>query len=117
MTRLLVAGFLAAHGALHAAIWMSPLPPDAPFDAGHSWLFGNVRPISMALGAAAAVAFAAAGVGYFIGQEWWALAGTAGAVVSLGLIALTFTPWWLAALLINVVLVVQAWPTLTGAMR
>jgi hypothetical protein len=71
---------------------MSPRPPDAPLNAGHSWLFGGVGVVAMALAAVAAPAFVAAGVGYFAGQEWWALAGTGGAVVSLGLIALAFTP-------------------------
>jgi hypothetical protein len=117
MTRLLMAGFLVAHGGIHAAIWMSPRLPDAPFDAAHSWLFGDVRPAAMALAAVAALAFAAAGAGFLIGQAWWALAGTLGAVVSLGLVALTFTPWWLAAVLINVLLVVWAWPTVSGALR
>jgi hypothetical protein len=28
----------------------------------------------------------------------------------------TFTPWWLAALAINVVVLVRAWPALTAAL-
>lgn len=117
MTRLLASGFLIAHGGLHAAIWVSPRQRGAPFDASHSWVFGNVRPIAILLAVVAAIAFVAAGAGYFGGQEWWALSAAAGAVVSIGLLALTFSPWWLAALAINVTILFVAWPTFVGALR
>jgi nicotinamide riboside transporter PnuC len=117
MVRFLAAGFLIAHGGIHAAIWISPRRSDAPFDAAHSWLFGEVRPATIVLAIIAAVAFLAAGVGYFGAQDWWALAATAGSAVSILLLTLTFSPWWLAAFAINVALVILAWPTLTEAMR
>jgi hypothetical protein len=94
---------------------MSPRRPDALFDAAHSWLFGDVRPATVVL--ATIAAFVAAGVGYVGAQDWWALAATAGSAVSIVLLALTFSPWWLAALAINVTLVVLAWPTFTEALR
>jgi hypothetical protein len=45
MLRLLVAGFLVAHGLIHATIYAAPRPADAkaPFDAGHSWALSAVH--------------------------------------------------------------------------
>jgi hypothetical protein len=39
-----------AHGLVTTAIWVLPAGKDAPFDASHSWLLGDVRAVSVALG-------------------------------------------------------------------
>jgi hypothetical protein len=39
MVRVLLSGFLIAHGLVHIAIWAPKHDPEkAPFDASHSWL-------------------------------------------------------------------------------
>jgi hypothetical protein len=44
--------FLVAHGVLHMVIWIMPTPADAPFDAHHSPILGNVRVVSILLAGA-----------------------------------------------------------------
>jgi hypothetical protein len=73
-----------------------------------------VRPAVVSLAILAATGFALAGVAYLIGQSWWpGLAATASAA-SLALIAATFTPWWSAALLIDLAILYAAWRALAG---
>jgi hypothetical protein len=43
MLRWLGGLFLVFHGLIHVAIWVPRLPKDAPFDAHHSPMFGDVR--------------------------------------------------------------------------
>jgi nicotinamide riboside transporter PnuC len=110
VTRVLIGMFFVAHGLIHAAIWLSPPSDDAPMQVGRSWLLGDVRPLSVVLAIVAAAAFVVAGSAYLTSQDWWAVTALGGAAVSTVLMALTFTPWWLAAIAINVVVVYQAWP-------
>ena len=110
MTRVLIGAFFIAHGLIHAAIWLPPSSADAPMQTGRSWLLGDVRPLAVTLAIVAAAAFVAAGSAYLASQDWWAVAAVGGAAVSTVLMALTFTPWWLAAIVINVVVIYQAWP-------
>jgi len=106
--------FLIAHGILHVAIWVPPSPKDVPFDAHHSPLFGDVRGLSTLLGVFACLVFVACGVGYLAAQQWWAWAALVGAALSIILMLLTFTPWWLAGLAIDVVVAVLAWRAASG---
>jgi hypothetical protein len=104
--RLLIAAFLIAHGVLHLLIWGTPPRDDAPFDAHKSPAFGDVRVASTVLATAAGIAFIMAGIVYLTGDHWWAVAAIAGAALSTAVILLTFTPWWLFALAINVAILV-----------
>ena len=67
----------------------------------------------VALGVTASAALGLAALGVFGHQEWWAAAAVVGAPISLALIAATFTPWWSAAILINVALIYVALNTIT----
>jgi hypothetical protein len=101
--------FLVFHGLIHLAIWVPRLPKDAPFDAHHSPMFGEVRGAAAALAVLAAGGFVASGIGYLAGQDWWAPVSLGAAAVSIVLLILTFTPWWLLALAIDAAIAVVAW--------
>jgi len=61
MWRVVFIVFLIAHGAVHLAMWAMPAPPDAPFDAAHSWLLGTQRGLALAWAIAAAALLVGAG--------------------------------------------------------
>jgi hypothetical protein len=111
--RWLAGLFLVAHGVLHLVIWIVPTPPDAPFDAHHSPLFGNIRGVSIVLAVLCGIVLVAAGVGVLAHWNWWPQAAIGGAAGSIVLLLLTFTPWWLLALAIDIVIVVLSWRTLS----
>lgn len=116
--RLLVAGFLVAHGAIHAA-FVAPRPPATaggptwPFELGRSWALGPLgmdpglgRTLGLALvavtiggfalAAVAALGLAPAGV--------WTAGIAVGAVASIALLALFFDPWLVLGIGIDLVL-------------
>ena len=109
LLRWLAGLFLVAHGVLHVAIWLSPPPKNAPFDAHRSPMFGDVRVAATALGLAAGLAFVVSGVGYLAGQAWWPALALGASAASIVLMLLTFTPWWLIALAIDAAVAVLAW--------
>jgi hypothetical protein len=110
--RWLAGLFLVAHGVLHVVIWTMPTPADAPFDAHHSPVFGDIRVVSIVLALFCGVVLVAAGVGVLAGSSWWPRAAIGGAGGSIVLLLLTFTPWWLLALAIDLAIVVVSWRAL-----
>lgn len=100
--------FLIVHGLIHIAIWAAPTTESGPMRPAHSWLLGEVRPLALTLALVAGVALAAAGVGYLTGGAWWPWAAIIGAGVSALLMAVTFTPWWLAGLAIDLAVMIWA---------
>src|SRR6266540_1713089 len=58
MMRWLAGAFIVAHGLVTAGIWSAPAKADAPFQATHSWLLGDVRGLATAVAIAAALGFA-----------------------------------------------------------
>ena len=100
--------FLIAHGLLHLAVWVAPAPPDATFDARRSWLIGDAPALTRGLAVAACVLFAVAGVLVLVGAGAAATVAVIGAAVSLGLVGLTFHPWFSFAVAINVAIIVVA---------
>ncbi len=100
--------FLIVHGLIHLAIWLPSPKADAPMQTAHSWLLGDVRALSLLLAVVCGLVLIAGGVGYLISTAWWPVVVIAGAAVSAVLMAVTFTPWWLAALAIDVALIVWA---------
>jgi hypothetical protein len=100
--------FLIAHGLVHLAIWLPAPKEDAPFDSGHPWLFGEVRMVTSALAVAACVILAVAGVLVLVGAGTGAVFAIIGAGVSLVLVLLTFHPWFLGAVAIDVGIAVVA---------
>ena len=112
--RWIVGLFLIAHGLVHLAIWLAPSTKTAPFDVHHSPVFGDIRGLATLLGVTAGVMFIVTGIGYLTGQSWWAMAALAGAAVSTGLMVVTFTPWWILGLAINLIIAVLSWRELSG---
>jgi hypothetical protein len=100
--------FLVAHGLVHLAIWLPEPKAEAPFDPGHSWLLGAVRRPARALAVMAGALLALAGVLVVAGADAGAALAVAGAVVSLALVLLTFHPWLLGAVAIDVAIAVVA---------
>lgn len=101
MIRVLVGGFVVAHGLVTAAIWMSPAKTGEPFRATHSWMLGDARSLAVTLALVAALGFALAGVGFIAHQGWWGLVGVGAGAVALVLMGLYFNPWLLAGIAIS----------------
>jgi len=121
MTKLLIGGFLIAHGLIHVAFWATPRGPDQPFDSSRSWLLelfgisaGSARTISIVLAVAAATGFIAAGIALFAGSDSWHVIAIVTAAGSLPLFVLFFNPWLTlgAAIELGILysLVVSHWP-------
>ena len=121
MTKLLIGGFLIAHGLIHAAVWAAPKGSSQPFDPSRSWLleaFGvahdPARTLSVVLAVTAAMGFVAAGVTLFAGSDWWRVLAIVTAAESLPLFLLFFHPWLTlgAAIELGILyaLVVSHWP-------
>ena len=106
--RILLGLLVAAHGLVHLAVWGPAPSGNAPMQTARSWLFGDVRPLAVGLAAAAAVFLTAGGIAFLAGAGWWAWLVIVGSAVSVLLIALTFTPWWLFGLAIDAALLAWA---------
>ena len=104
----LVGLFLIAHGLVHIAVWVAPQPPDAPFDSHRSWLFGHFGAASRALAIVACALLVVAGALVLSGAELGPPLAIAGAGVSLALTVATFHLWFIAAVAINVAIIVVA---------
>jgi len=100
--RVLPGIFRIVHWLIHLAIWLPSPKVDAPMQTAHSWLLGDVRALSLVLAVVCGLVLIAGGVGYLTSAGWWPVVGPAGAAVSAVLMAVTFTPRWLAALAIDV---------------
>lgn len=99
--RLLIGLFIAAHGLVTAAMWVTPPKPDeAPFPTRH-WLFADNRQAVVTIAVIAAAAFVLAGIGYIADVDSWAWPALVGVATSTLLMVATFSIWWSAGLLIN----------------
>lgn len=98
MVRILLGGFVVAHGLVTAAVWGMPQKPGEPFRATHSWLLGDARSLAIALALVATVGFVLAGVGFLGHQTWWGGFGIVAGAVALVLMLLYFNPWLLAGI-------------------
>jgi len=125
--KLLMAGFLLAHAAIHAG-FVSPGPPATaggpawPFELGRSWILGplGIRPdvarilgiavVAGTLGGFALAALAALGVAL---AAIWPASVALGALASIALLGLYFHPWLVVGFAIDVallwVVVVRNW--------
>ena len=101
MIRVLLGTFVVAHGLLTALIWLSPAKADAPFQATHSWLVGDARPLAVVIALVAAAGFVLAGIGFIGQQAWWAVTGIGAGAVALLLMTLFYNPWLLAGIAIS----------------
>ena len=102
MTRLLLAGFLIAHGLVHPAIYATPKDPSEPppFDPSHSWALSHTHvaaaPIhlaSVALAWVAAAGYTVAGIALGLDAGVWAGIAAAAAVMGIALKSLWFNRW------------------------
>jgi hypothetical protein len=118
MLRVLLIGFLIAHGLVHVAIWAPKYDPEkAAFDASHSWLIGNQRLLAQVLAFAAAALIVLAGIALWSHAGWWRPTAVVGLGVSTVLLLVYFTPWYLFILPVNTALIVgiafMDWPAKT----
>jgi len=126
LVRLLLAGFLLAHAAIHAG-FVSKRPPAKPgappwpFDLGRSWLLarlgvpaGIVRILGLALVAATigGFAFAALSTLGVLPAGTWGAAVVVGSIASLALLLVGFHPWLVVGLAIDLLLL---WVALVAA--
>jgi hypothetical protein len=116
MLRLLLIGFLIAHGLVHVALWAPKYDPEtAPFDPSHSWLLGDQRSLARVLAFVAAALLVVAGVGLAVHGEWWRQTAVIGMSVSSALLLLYFNAWYLFILAVNTALIVgiafMDWPS------
>jgi hypothetical protein len=100
--------FLIAHGLVHAAVWLAPPAPDAPFNPRHSWLIGDATAAARALAVTAGVLLALAGTLLVFDAGSPGAFAVAGAGVSLVLVVLTFNRWFVFAVAINIAIIVVA---------
>ena len=115
LLRVLLGVFFIAHGLIHVAIWAPKYDPEkVAFDASHSWLLGDQRPLARVLAFAAAAILIVAGVGLLAQGEWWRPTAIVGLSLSTALLLLYFNPWYLFILPVNIALVVgitwMDWP-------
>jgi len=116
--RWLLIVFLIAHGLVHVAIWAPKYDPKkVPFDASHSSLIGDQRPLAQVLAFAAAALLVLAGIALWSQGGWWRTTAVLGLSMSTVLLLLYFTPWYLFILPVNIALIVgiafMDWPAKT----
>ena len=111
LLRVLLGLFFIAHGLVHVAIWAPKYDPEkAAFDASHSWLLGDRRPLARFLAFAAAAILIVAGIALLAQGGWWRPTAMVGLSVSTVLLLVYFTPWYLFILAVNIALIVGiAW--------
>ena len=100
--------FLIAHGLVHIAVWIPDPKENAPFDPRHSWLLGDAGRFTHVLAVGACVIFVVAGILVLAGADVGAAMAVAGAGISLFLVFLTFNPWLLGAVAIDIAIVILA---------
>jgi hypothetical protein len=110
MIRILVGGFLIAHGLVHLAVWATPTDESASFDPSHSWLLGSAKGISIVIASLATVVLVSGGVALFAHASVWRPLTIVGLAVSLLLDVLYFNPWFILITVVNAgFLVALAW--------
>ena len=111
MTRLLLAGFLIAHGMLHPAIHSVPEDPNkpTPFDPNHSWALAalhvarrKAQAIGVSLSWLTALIFAGAGIALILQASLWVSIAVCGAALGLLVKTLFFHPWLILGVLIDI---------------
>jgi uncharacterized membrane protein YphA (DoxX/SURF4 family) len=110
LLRVLLGVFFIAHGLVHVAIWAPKYEAEkVAFDAAHSWLLGDRRPLARVLAFAAAAILVVAGIALLAQGGWWRPTAIVGPSVSTVLL-LYFNLWYLLILTVNIALIVGiAW--------
>jgi len=111
--RVLISLFLAAHGVVHGVMWALPYSAEAradlPMDPSHSWLLGDLRGPGLVVALATTAAFLVAAGAYLADAGWWPFAAITATALSLLLLGLFFSPWWLIGLAIDAAILFAAW--------
>jgi hypothetical protein len=93
LLRVLLGLFFIVHGLVHVAIWAPKYDPaKVSFDASHSWLLGDRRPLARVLAFAAAAILVVAGIALLTQGGWWRPTAVVGLCVSTALLLVYFTP-------------------------
>lgn len=125
LTKVLLAGFLLAHGLIHAS-FLAPRPaataggPAWPFDLGRSWALtplgldsATTSVLGMALIAATIAGFGLAAVAALgVAPGLWPVGVAVGGVASILLLGLFFHPWLALGVVIDLVLL---WAVFLGS--
>lgn len=109
--RALFVAFLLGHAAVHVVMWTLPFTDavdDMPFDPAHSWLLGDNRMVAVVLAGLAALAFVLTAFGYGLDVGWWPTTMLVASAVSIVVMVVTFTPWWLVGIALDLALVAYA---------
>ena len=110
MMRLLLAGFLLAHGLIHPGIFAIPKDPDEPepFDPANAWAFEaahvaahQTHVFGATVSALTAFAFLLAVIALFMSSPAWVPLAMVGAGLGLLLKGLFFDPWLSAGVFID----------------
>ena len=117
--RWLLGAVLIAHGWVHGVMWALSFSDEAvadlPMNPAHSWLLGDSRAFAVGLALATAAVLIVAGIVRLTDAGWWPWVAIAGAALSVVILSLYFSPWWLFGFLINGSIIFLAWRALTDS--
>ena len=103
--------FLFGHAAVHGVMWTLPFTDageDMPFDPAKSWLVGDRPEVAAVLAGLVAVGFGVAGVAFAARVAWWPGVLGGSAAVSLVLMVLFWSPYWIVGLVLSTALGISA---------
>lgn len=116
MIRILVAALFVGHGLVHGIMFALPYSAqaaaDLPFNPSRSWLIGETRAFGLVFALVVTLGFIVAGAGYLWRASWWPHLTIVAAFLSLVMLVLYFSKWWIAGYAISVALAIFAWRTL-----
>jgi hypothetical protein len=119
--RILIGGFLIAHGLVAITVWGMPNNQTAqgsPFVSSDSWLIGSTKGLAAVLAVLVAVVLIAGGAALFAHAPLWRPLTIVGLAGSLLLDVLYFNPWFIFIALVNgAFLVALAWAHWPAASR
>ncbi len=103
--RWLLGAVLIAHGWVHGVMWAlsfsSEAVADLPMDPAHSWLLGDSRTFAVGLALVTAAVLIVAGIARLADAGWWPGVAIVGAALSVVILSLYFSPWWLLGFLLD----------------
>jgi uncharacterized membrane protein (DUF485 family) len=119
MIRFAIAALFVGHGLVHAVMFALPYSAqasaDLPFNPSHSWLIGNSRTFGFVFALLVTLLLFVAGAGYLWRASWWPQVTLVAAVLSLALLVLYLSRWWIVGYAISIALAIAAWRALTAA--
>lgn len=104
--------FLLAHAAVHGVMWTLPFTravDDMPFNPAESWMIGKRPGVAALLAGLATVGFVIAAVAFAARASWWPAALGAAAAVSLVLMVVFLSRYWVVGIVFSAALAVYAW--------